>query len=134
MISNTAGSANLRPDIVVLHPTNYLSTRLLRDGAGGTAGQYLGGGPFGNAAQAGAIVDNLWGVPVVLSSIVGAGTALVGNFSQGAHIWRRGALSVEATNSHSDYFVRNLNMIRAEQREAVGLYRPAAFTELRGLQ
>jgi HK97 family phage major capsid protein len=133
VISNTAGSANLRPDLVVLHPSNYLSTRLLRDGTGGTVGAYLGGGPFSNQPQAGAIVDNLWGVPVVLSSVVGVGTALVGNFGQGAHLWRRGGLSVEATNSHDTYFVRNLNMIRAEQREALGLYRPAAFTEVRGL-
>jgi HK97 family phage major capsid protein len=133
VICNTAGSANLRPDLVIMHHQQYLSTRLLRDGVGGTAGNYLGGGPFENAPQAGAIVDNLWGVPVVLSSVVGPGTALVGNFSQGAHIWRRGGMAVEATNSHSDFFVRDLSVIRAEQREALGLYRPAAFTEVRGL-
>jgi hypothetical protein len=37
-----------------------------------------------------------------LSTIVGAGTALVGNFGLGAHIWRKGGVTVDATNSHSE--------------------------------
>ena len=77
--------------------------------------------------------QSLWNTTVVLSTVVGAGTALVGNFGQGAHIWRRGGVSVEASNSHSDFFVKNLTAIRAESREALGLYRPAAFTAVSGL-
>jgi hypothetical protein len=37
VIANTAGSALLQPDGIVMHPTNWLTTRLLRDGTGGTA-------------------------------------------------------------------------------------------------
>jgi hypothetical protein len=40
---------------------------------------------------------------------------------------------VEATNSHSNFFVLNLNMLRAEERLGLGVYRPVAFTEVRGL-
>jgi hypothetical protein len=40
---------------------------------------------------------------------------------------------VEATNSHSDYFTRDLVAVRAEQREALLVYRPSAFTVLSGL-
>ena len=40
---------------------------------------------------------------------------------------------LRATNSHPDYFVRNLSMLRAEERLGLGVYRPAAFTEVRGL-
>ena len=76
---------------------------------------------------------SLWNTRVVLSSVVGAGTALVGNFGQGAHIWRRGGVSVEATNSHDTFFVKNLNMLRAEERLGLGVYRPAAFTAVSGL-
>ena len=54
---------------------------------------------------------------------VGAGTALVGNSGQAAHIWRRGGVSVEATNSHADLFVKNISMLRAEERLGLGVYR-----------
>jgi HK97 family phage major capsid protein len=76
---------------------------------------------------------SLWGLPVVLSNTVGAGTALVGAFNTAAHIWRRGGVSVEATNSHSDLFVTNISMLRAEERLGLGIYRPSALTEVRGL-
>jgi HK97 family phage major capsid protein len=49
VLANTAGSSFLYPDAIVMHPTNWLNTRLLRDGTGGTAGQFLGGGPFTGA-------------------------------------------------------------------------------------
>ena len=93
VIANTAGSAFVQPDTVILHPSNWLTTRLLRDGTGGTIGQFYGGGPFtgayGNGGAAGMFGQQLWNVRVVLSNHVGAGTALVGNFGQSAHIWRR---------------------------------------------
>jgi HK97 family phage major capsid protein len=137
VIANTAGSSFLAPDTIIIHPTNWLTTRLLRDGTGGTVGQYYGGGPFGgaygNGGAAGMFGQELWNTRVVLSTYVGAGTALVGNFGQAAHIWRRGGVSVEATNSHSDWFQKNLSMLRAEERLGLGVYRPVAFTEVRGL-
>jgi HK97 family phage major capsid protein len=137
VIANTAGSAFVQPDTVILHPSNWLTTRLLRDGTGGTIGQFYGGGPFsgayGNGAAAGIFGQQLWNTRVVLSNYVGAGTALVGNFRESAHIWRRSGLTVEATNSHSDLFVKNITMLRAEERLGLGVFRPVAFTEVRGL-
>jgi hypothetical protein len=139
VIANTFGSSFLYPDTVILHPSNWLSTRLLRDGTGGTAGTFLGGGPFtgaygqGNRASAGLFGGYLWNLPVVLSNYCGPGTALVGNFGQGAHIWRRGGVTVEASNSHASFFRENLVALRAESRLALGLYRPSAVTEVRGL-
>jgi HK97 family phage major capsid protein len=47
VIANTRGSSFLQPDAVIMHPANWLNSRLLRDGTGGTAGNYLAGGPFG---------------------------------------------------------------------------------------
>jgi HK97 family phage major capsid protein len=137
VLANTAGSSFLQPDTIIMHPTNWLTTRLLRDGTGGTAGQFYGGGPFtgayGNDGAVGMFGQTLWNTRVVLSTVVGSGTALVGNFGQGAHIWRKGGVSVEASNSHDTFFVKNLNMLRAEERLALGLYRPSAFTAVSGL-
>jgi HK97 family phage major capsid protein len=132
VIGNTAGSSFVQPTGIVMHPGNWLASRLLRDGAGGTIGAYFGAGPFGVAAQnAGAahvFAQSLWDVPVALSTTVGLGTAIVGGFANAAAIARRSGTTVEATNSHSDFFVRNLISIRSEQREALLCYRPESFT------
>lgn len=124
------GSAFLDPDTVVLHPTNWVTSRLATD----STGQYLGGGPwlgaYGQQSQVGAGYFSsapLWGMRVFVSPYVGAGTALVGNFGQSARIYRRAGISVEATNSHSDFFVKDLSMLRAEERLALACFRPAAF-------
>ena len=135
VIANTRGSSFLEPSGIVMHPTNWLSTRLLTD----SAGQFFGGGPFtgqyGNAGQApaGMFGASLWGLPVALSTTVGSGTAVVGSFAQGATIFRRGGLTVEATNSHASLFLTNEVAIRAEQREALAVWRPGAFTVISGL-
>jgi HK97 family phage major capsid protein len=70
---------------------------------------------------------------VVLSDPVGAGTALVGAFNTAGHIWRRGGLSVEASNSHGSFFAQNSTALRAESRAGLGVFRNTAFTEMRGL-
>ena len=98
-IANTAGSCYLQPDHVIMHPTNWLNTRLLRDGTGGTVGQFYGGGPFtgaygsptAGAATPGSFGGMIWNTPVFLSTVVGLGTALVGSFTQGAQLWSRAA-------------------------------------------
>jgi HK97 family phage major capsid protein len=130
-MSGTRGSSFSEPDAIVMHPDNWLTTRLLTD----TTGQFFGGGPFSyaGAGQAGAFGDTLWNKPVVLTTNVGPGTALLGSFSQAAAAYRRGGVSLEISNSHQDYFVRNPAMARAEERLALCCYRPGAYTEVRGL-
>ena len=71
--------------------------------------------------------ETLWNKPVVVTSAMVPGTALVGAFSTGAQVFRRGGLTVEASNSHSDYFRKNLTAVRAEERLGLAVYRPAAF-------
>ena len=57
VLANTAGSSFVAPDAIIMHPSNYLVTRLLRDGLGGTAGNFLGGGPFTGAYGNGGATD-----------------------------------------------------------------------------
>jgi HK97 family phage major capsid protein len=131
------GSAFVEPDWLVLHPTDYQKLRLLKD----TANQYYGGGPFQgpygsgmNIPSSGQIVganDQAWNKPVIVTAgIGGAGTALIGTYSN-AQVWRKGGVSVEATNSHSTYFANNLLAIRAEERLGLAVYRPGAYVEVR---
>jgi HK97 family phage major capsid protein len=84
--------------------------------------------PAAGASQFAA--GSYWGVPVVVSTAVGAGTALVGAFREAARIYRRGGLTVEASNAHRDYFQKNLVALRAEERLASAIYRPSAFTTI----
>jgi HK97 family phage major capsid protein len=130
------GSAFVEPDWVVMNPSDWESIRLLTD----TAGQFFGGGPFqgpyGNGTNVTATgqltgaTDMLWNKSVYVTGAIGAGTAIVGS-RESAQVWRRGGISVEATNSHSNYFQLNLIAIRAEERLGLAVYRPTGFVEVR---
>jgi len=89
----------------------------------GTTGAFLGGGPFG------AVQRTVWGVPIVESEGVPEGSALIGDFSK-AVLWDREQANVTFTDSHSDFFVRNLVAILAEERVAFAVTRPSAFVEV----
>lgn len=71
----------------------------------------------------------LHGLPVVLSEAIAAGTALVGDFRK-AVIWDRQQASITATDSHADFFIRNLVAILGEERLAFGVLRPKAFVRM----
>jgi HK97 family phage major capsid protein len=131
------GSAFVEPEWIVMHPTDWQDIRLLTD----TAGQFFGGGPFQGpygsgqnyqaSGQVSGATDSLWGKSVyVTAAIGGAGTALIGTRAN-AQVWRKGGVSVEASNSHSTFFAINLVAIRAEERLGLAVYRPGAYTELR---
>lgn len=92
------------------------------DLAKGSDGHFLGAGPFGNQGA------NLWALPVVESEAVPVGTALVGDFRK-AVIWDREQASISITDSHADFFIRNLVAVLGEQREAFGVIRPSAFVK-----
>ena len=70
---------------------------------------------------------------VVVTSAITVGTALVGAFSDGAAVFRKGGLRVEATNSHGTYFASDITTVRAELRLALGVFRPSAFVAVTGL-
>lgn len=114
----------LMPTGVVLNPADWATTALMKT----TTGEYISGGPFNPIGN-----PTLWGLTVAVTPVMTATVALVGAFQQGAQIFRKGGIRVEASNSHSDYFIKNLVAIRAEERLALAVYRPAAFGEVTSL-
>jgi HK97 family phage major capsid protein len=118
-------TAMLMPDGVVMSPRAWGSTVSAQN----AQGVFYGPGMF-----AGIPSPSLWGLPVALSTNLAQAEALVGAFKQGAQLWRRSAITVQASNSHADYFIRNLVAIRAEQRAALAVYRPGAFGLVTGLE
>jgi HK97 family phage major capsid protein len=119
--------AMLEPDGVVINPTDYQNLRLSTD----ANGQFYGGGPFtgsGAYGQSGAINDpGIWGLRTVVSPAVAAGTAVVAAWRAGAQVFRKGGITVDATNSDEGKFKTNITTIRAEERVGLAVYRPAAF-------
>lgn len=116
-----AWGAFIQADGVVMNPTNWETIALSKN----ADDQYYGGGPFNTPP-----IPRLWGLPVVLSPTIAANTALVGAFRTAAQVFRKGGIRVEASNSHSDYFIKNLVAIRAEERLALAVYRPAGFAKV----
>ena len=82
--------------------------------------RFYGNGPFGLGP------DVLWGLPRVESEAVPVGVGIVADFRQ-AILWDREQAAIQVSDSHADFFIRNLVAILAEMRAAFGILRPKAF-------
>jgi HK97 family phage major capsid protein len=65
---------------------------------------------------------------VIESEGMTEGVAVVADWRL-AVLWDRMRVMISVSNSHSDFFIRNLVAILAEMRAAFGVLRPAAFVE-----
>ncbi|AEL19934.1 major capsid protein [Mycobacterium phage Tapioca] len=115
--ARTVGRVN--PTAWVFNPEDAEMIDLLKDGEN----RYYYGGPQFIGQR------TLWGVPVVESESQAQGTGLLGDFGK-AVIWDREDTTVTMSDSHADFFVRNLIAILAEERLAFGVTRPAAFVKV----
>jgi len=123
-ITQIRTTAFLEPDAIAIDPLAWENILLAKN----TQGAYYANGPFASAET-----PALWGKKVAVSFGTAANSAVVGAFAQGGQIFRKGGLTVEASNSHADYFQRNQTAIRAEERLALAVYRPGAFGAVTGL-
>lgn len=108
------------PTALVVHPNDWYSTTFLlkKD----SDNRYLVGDPRMSADQ----LNMLWGLRVVVSPAATENQAIVGDFRQ-AILWERSGINLYVTDSHSDYFVRNVFVILAEMEAAFGILDPQAF-------
>jgi len=123
-ITTIATTVFVQPDAFVINPANWQTIQLAKN----AMGNYLGSGPFAPAQAA-----TLWGLPGAVTPSIVANTALVGGFRSSSQFFRRSGVRVEVSNSHSDFFVKNLVAIRCEERGALAVYREAAFGKVTGL-
>lgn len=115
-------------DAIVMNPRTWEILRLGKD----SNKQYYGGGYFADGQG-----KQLWGVPVYLSSFVAApvsgsaaGEIFVGAFKACGSVVNKGGVQVEATNTDQDDFIKNRMTIRAEERLALAVRRPAGFVKI----
>jgi len=107
-----------RATAFVMHPNDWEAIDLLQD----NENRYYYGGP----SQMGS--PTLWGLPVVESEAMTEGYTVVADWRL-AILWERMQTVISMSNSHSDFFIRNLVAVLAEYRAAFALIRPKAFVK-----
>jgi Predicted phage phi-C31 gp36 major capsid-like protein len=100
----------------VLNPIDWTSIETLKD----ADGRYIIGNPQGT------IAPTMWGLPVVQTQAMAAGTFLTGAFRLGAQLFDRWDARIEVGYVNDD-FTKNLVTILGEERLALAVYRPEAF-------
>lgn len=108
---------------VLMHPYDWQRIRLTKD----VDGNYLWGPPSESGPA------RIWGFPIVTSTALPEGTAIAGDFANFIELTERQGIEVKITDSHSDYFIKGKQAIRADFRVALPIYRPAAFCEVTGI-
>lgn len=108
-----------RATAMVVHPNDAETLDLLKD----DQGRFYFGGPVDGGVQ------RVWRVPVVESDLATEGTGLMGDWRK-AVLWDRAKASIMVSDSHSDFFIRNMVAILAELRAAFAVIRPSAFIQV----
>lgn len=111
------------PGAVVMHSNDWQEIRLLRT----ADGVYIWGSP----SEAGPAM--IWGLPVVLCEALTEGTAVVGDFATHSQLSIRRNVTVLLSNSHSDYFIKGKQAIRADLRASLEVFRETAFCSVTGI-
>ena len=101
----------------VIHPNDWEDIELLK----GNDGHYL----WVTVMQGGQ--QMLWRAPVVVTTAINEGDFLTGAFEMGTALWDRQDAAIRVSDSHEEYFTKNMWAILAEERIAQTIYRPEAF-------
>ena len=118
-VQQIAAANETDPDFVVLHPTDYWGMRLIKD----STGRYVFDRPDGPAG-----FSPVWGLTPIVTTAMTAGYFLIGSSAPTAAVIRnRMGVTVDISDSHDDYFIKNKIAIRIEARLALVVFRPAAY-------
>ena len=107
-------SAGYNPNAVLLNPADYAALDI-------AVYQNANTGPIPR--------QTFWGLAPISSSAITAGSAIVGDFKEGVTLFDRGVADVFVTDSHSDFFVKNILVILAEGRYKSAITDPLALAE-----
>jgi HK97 family phage major capsid protein len=111
----TVEDADFTPTVALLNPADWASIDLAL--LAGTLN-----GPVTN--------NSAFGLRLVASSAIPAGTAYVGAFGDGITLFDRGQANVFLTDSHADFFLRNTLVVLAETRAVVVVTEPIALAKV----
>jgi HK97 family phage major capsid protein len=111
-IGNVQAAGYAQPNAILLNPADFAALDI---------------SVMGSTVAGPNVNTGFWGVRALAVGAVPAGTAYVGDFHTGVTLFERGAASVYMTDSHADYFVRNILVILAETRALPVVTEPAAL-------
>ena len=122
------------PSAIVMNPYDWYTIRTWQD----ANGQYLAGSPFftdygqpqNNVRPDIQAVDptaNIWGKRVAITPAIPQGYVLVGDFTNGAQLLRKGGLRVELVNTNGYDFEQGMWTMRAYTRVGLAVERPELF-------
>lgn len=129
-ITEIRKDAFVEPDAIVMHPSDWydIVTSVSDVTTSGSKNPlFVVAGGFGADAA-----PRIWGLPVVASTAISAGTVLVGKFGGGeaAHVVMRQGIDLAVSDSHSDFFLKGKLAIRATMRVGLAVYRQEAFCKI----
>lgn len=113
-------TARARANGIAINPLDLENMDLIKD----NEGRYVLGGPVAAGGT-----NTLWQLPIVENEAVPEGELYVGDWSK-AVLYDREEASITVTDSHSDFFVRNLVAILGECRVAFAVLQPSAFVKV----
>jgi HK97 family phage major capsid protein len=122
-ITEIQKDAFVEPTALVVHPNDWFDIRTSKD----LNGNYLLGPATREPHQA-----RPCGLQVRVTTNALENTALVGAFNQ-AQVYRRSGIAIAISTENEDYFVKNKVAVRAEERLALAVYRPAAFCKVEAI-
>ncbi len=102
---------------IVVHPTDWTKMRMVKN----ANGEYILGSPTKSGPP------TLWGLPVVSTPAITAGSFLVGAFDTAAQIFDRMELEILLSTEHGNNFTNNEVTVRAEERLAMAVKRPCGL-------
>ena len=111
------------PNAAIFHPNDWQDVRLLRT----TDGIYIWGSPSEAAPP------RIWGLQVVESDAQTENTAVVGDFANFSLLVVRRGVEVKVSDSHSDFFSKGKQAVRAGLRVASVFTRGEAFCTVTGI-
>ncbi len=133
-ITEIRKDAFVEADAIIMHPEDwYQIVTQVTDVATTSSGAAAKNPVFVVAGGFGAdVAPRLWGLQVVPSTVVNAGTMLVGKFGGGdaAQVIMREGVDLAVSDSHSDFFAKNQLAIRLTMRLGFAIYKPAAFCKI----
>lgn len=122
LVLNALGSvlsAEAEPNAAVLNPTDAI--RMFKTKAASSGLRLDSQGAFSDLPQ------TIWGLPLILSTAVAAGNALVGDFAQGGTVFIRQGLTTLVSDADGNDFTENAVKVLVEMRAGLAIWRPACF-------
>ena len=119
--ANQLALANYSANGIILNPSDFHKIYLLKD----TTNEYL----RGNSVVTSDGFTRINGIPVYLNNKMGAGSFVVGDFSQGSQVFQRENLTVDFGYENNDNFDKYLVSVRGIIRLAHAVYLPNAFVK-----